>query len=74
MTIDEKLVAHMAGDGVVAKYWYADTDNPGFANVTTKLPSDEDLEAWQDAAFTNGGPLVKIELIWSPAEAKSLSE
>ena len=29
---------------------------------------------WEDAAFTNGGPLVKIELVWAPNEAAKLQQ
>lgn len=65
-------IDHLGGAGVVVKTWYADPDNPGKANVTTSLPSEEELELWQDAAFTNGGPLVKIELVWAPKEAADL--
>ncbi len=74
MAIDEKQLDHMAGNGVVVKYWYADPDNKGVANVHTSLPDDVQSEAWQDAAFTNGGPLVKLEMIWDPKEAKSLTD
>ena len=63
---------HLRGDGIVARHWYADPDNKGQANVYTKLPSDEDLAIWSEAAFTNGGPLVKIELVWAPDEVAAL--
>lgn len=63
---------HLSGAGVVVKTWYADPANLGKANVSTSLPGDEELELWADAAFTNGGPLVKIELIWAPKEAAEL--
>lgn len=65
---------HLAGTGVVVKTWYADPDNPGQATVFTSLPSDEELDLWADAAFTNGGPLVKVELIWAPTEAENLRQ
>jgi len=74
MAISENELKHLGGEGIVAKRWYADADNEGQAKVYTSLPNDEELEAWQEAAFTNGGPLVKIELIWSPREAGELSD
>ena len=57
---------------MVVRTYYANPDQPGTAAVYTSLPSDEDLGIWADAAFTNGGPLVKIELVWEPAEAAKL--
>jgi hypothetical protein len=74
MAISEKELAHLAGEGVVMKFWYADPEKPGMANVTTTPLSGEARELWEDAAFTNGGPLVKIELIWSPKEAEELAK
>lgn len=70
--MDQREIDHLNGKNVVVKHWYADRDNPGVASVTTGLPSDDELSLWADAAFTNGGPLVKIELIWSPQEADAL--
>lgn len=63
---------HLEGKGVVVKAYYADPDKPGVANVSTSLPSEDELAIWEDAAFTNGGPLVKIEMVWSPSEAEKL--
>lgn len=73
MSISQAELDHLAGEGVVVKTWYADPENKGQAKVYTSLPSDEELELWEDAAFTNGGPLVKIELVWAPDEAKKLA-
>lgn len=73
-TSSEKELDHMGGNGVVAKHWFAKPGEPGKAYVFTSLPNEEELDAWQEAAFTNGGPLVKIELIWAPDEARSLEE
>jgi hypothetical protein len=72
MSMSQAEQDHLAGAGVVVKTWYADPANPGKANVTTSLPTEEELDLWQDAAFTNGGPLVKIELVWAPDEAAKL--
>lgn len=68
----QKDFAHLEGDGVVVRTYYANRDQPGTATVCTGLPSDDELGVWADAAFTNGGPLVKIELVWDPAEAEKL--
>jgi hypothetical protein len=64
---------HLGGEGVVVKTYYADPEKPGVANVYTSLPGVYERELWQETAFTNGGPLVKIEIIWSPKEAAELT-
>lgn len=64
--------AHLEGDGVVVRTYYANREQPGTRTVFTRPPSDEECAVWADAAFTNGGPLVKIELVWDPAEAAKL--
>jgi hypothetical protein len=73
MPISQAEIDHLAGEGVIVKTWYADPENKGQATVYTTLPSEEELELWEDAAFTNGGPLVKIELVWAPEEARKLA-
>jgi hypothetical protein len=72
MPITNQELNHLAGKGVVVRHWYAGPDNNGKANVSTSLPSDDELALWADAAFTNGGPLVKVELVWSPDEAAKM--
>lgn len=74
MPISQKKLDHLNGTGVVVKRWYVDQDNPGMANVSTSLLNEDERELWLDAAFTNGGPLVKIELVWAPQEADRLRE
>ena len=73
MPISEAELNHLYGQGIVVKTWYSDPETKGQAKVFTSLPSEEELGLWHDAAFTNGGPLVKIELVWSPEEAKALT-
>lgn len=73
MPISQAEIDHLAGEGVVVRTWYADPENKGQAKVYTSLPSGEELDLWEEAAFTNGGPLVKIELVWAPEEAKKLA-
>lgn len=68
----EKELAHLSGEGVIVKTWYANCDTPNTANVYTSLPDDAELSLWEDSAFTTGGQLVKIELIWDLAEAENL--
>lgn len=71
--MDQREIDHLSGKHVVVKRWYADQSNPGMANVTTSQPSDDELALWEDAAFTNGGPLVKIEIVWDETEAARLA-
>ena len=71
--MDQREIDHLEGKHVVVKRTYVNEANDGTATVTTSLPNDEELELWVDAAFTNGGPLVKIELVWSPKEAEALN-
>ncbi|MEO1206417.1 MAG: hypothetical protein AAFV45_08790 [Pseudomonadota bacterium] len=71
MAITDEQLNHLAGEGVVVRRWYANDDRKTCAVVTT-LPSSEEAEAWQCAAFTNGGPLVKLEIEWNPKEAEKL--
>lgn len=70
--MNEEITNHLGGVGVIVRTYYADPDNKGKANVYTSLPDELELELWQEAAFTNGGPLVRIELLWAPEEAKQL--
>lgn len=74
MPISQQEIDHLSGRGVVVKTYYADPSQPGVANVSTHLPDGDELSVWEDAAFTNGGPLVKIEIVWSPSEAQALRE
>jgi hypothetical protein len=69
----QPLLDHLEGKSVIVKTWFADPENRGQARVYTSLPNEEQLAAWSEAAFTNGGPLVKIELIWDPKEAAALA-
>jgi hypothetical protein len=53
----QREVALLEGGGVIVRTYYANPEQPGIATVCT---------------FTNGGPLRKIELVWSPEEAAKL--
>lgn len=70
MSTDE--IKHLSGEGVVVRHWYATAD--GHADVHTSLPDEAERDLWQDAAFTNGPALVKIEIVWAPGEVRKLSE
>lgn len=65
----EAQLAHFGGEGCVVRYQY------GSKVVTYALQVDTpENEAWQDAAFTNGPPLVKITIEFAPDEAKALTK
>lgn len=72
--ISEKTKDHLAGTHVVVKSTYLNESRDGTATVCLSIPTDAEYEAWQDAAFTNGGALVKVELIWSPEERANLEK
>ena len=64
-----RQIDHMAGVGCVVRYQYG-------TEVETCLLEEESLESelWQEVAFTNGPPLVRIIIEYAPEEAKKLAE
>lgn len=69
--MNQETEDHLSGKHVVVTHVYAD------GNASSSLLDEEDeesiaVELWQDAAFTNGPPLVEIRLQWSKAEADKL--
>ena len=67
MGIPKKELDHLAGVGCVVTYQYG-------GEVTTGILDAGSLEAevWQEAAFQNGPPLVKITIEFAPEKVKEL--
>lgn len=63
----QKALDRMAGIGCVVRYQYGN-------QVSTHLLQEgsPENEAWQDAAFTNGPPLIRIIIEFAPTEAETL--
>ncbi len=71
--ISPKLKAeldHLGGHGVVVEYVYADGKG---TRQAMDVDSPEN-EAWQDAAFTNGPPLIEIRIRFDPKACEELLE
>ena len=56
----QRVLDHTYGKHVVVEYRYAD----GSGVVGLLKDERAEAEAWQDAAFTNGPPLVEIRIRW----------
>ena len=69
MPISKEAIDHMAGEGCIVSYQYGN-------EVTTQLLDASSLEneVWQEAAFTNGPPLVKVTIEYAPEKAKALAQ
>ena len=67
--ISKAALDHMAGVGVVSRHQFGD-------KVYTRLLAENSLESalWRDVAFTNGPPLRRIVLEYSPEEAAEIAE
>jgi hypothetical protein len=67
MPIPKEELDHMAGEGCIVTYQY------GYETTTNILDASSlENEVWQEAAFTNGPPLVKITIEFAPEKAKKL--
>lgn len=73
MGISKEELDYLAGVGVVERHYFANQDDPKTCTAITSLPSEIAVELWNDAVFDNA-PLVKVELVWAPDEAKALAE
>lgn len=64
----EAAVSHMAGEGCLVTYQYGNR-----CSVHLLSEGSIEAEAWQEAAFTNGSPLVKITIEYDPKRAAELA-
>jgi len=68
MPMSKAELAHLDGAEVVVIYVYQD----GAGTQTLAGETSPELQAWQEAAFTNGPPLTEIRIRWDPKAAAEL--
>ncbi len=67
MPLSKGELDHMAGEGCIVTYQYGNEATTGILDAGSL-----ENEVWQEAAFTNGPPLVKITIEFAPEKAKEL--